>query len=80
MLCHFSLEKSATIPLHNHEAHQIGYVLKGRIQFITENDKNNFIAKEGDSYVFNSYEKHGAKILETAEVIEVFNPTRDDYK
>ena len=78
MLCSFILEKDAEIPLHNHEAHQIGYVIKGKIQFITESE--NFIAQDGDSYVFDSYEKHGAKILENAEVIEMFYPTREDYK
>ncbi len=78
MICHFILEKNAEIPMHNHKEHQIGYVLKGKINFITED--NEFIAKEGDSYVFNSNEKHGALILENAEVIDVFNPSREDYK
>ncbi len=79
MLCFFDLEKNAEIPLHDHEAHQIGYVVSGKIQFITET-RGNFLAQEGDSYVFDSREKHGAKVLETAEVIEVFCPTRDEYK
>jgi len=78
MLCFFILEKDAVVPLHEHEAHQIGYVLKGKIKFITETRE--FIAKEGDSYVFNSNEKHGAELLEYTEVIEVFNPIREDYK
>ena len=78
MLCFFILEKDAVVPLHEHEAHQIGYVLKGKIKFTTET--RDFIAKEGDSYVFNSYEKHGAEVIEYTEVIEVFNPTREDYK
>ena len=79
MLCFFDLEKDAEIPLHDHESHQIGYVISGKLQFITET-RGNFIAKTGDSYVFDSWEKHGAKILENAEVIEVFYPTRDEYK
>ncbi|MFX1337957.1 MAG: cupin domain-containing protein [Promethearchaeota archaeon] len=79
MLCFFDLEKDAEIPLHDHEAHQIGYVISGKLQFITET-RGNFIAQTGDSYVFDAWEKHGAKILETAEVIEVFSPSRDDYK
>jgi quercetin dioxygenase-like cupin family protein len=78
MLCHFSLKKGSEIPLHHHVAHQIGYVLKGKLELITKS--NRFIAKKGDSYVFNSNEKHGAKILENSEVIEVFNPAREDYK
>lgn len=78
MLCLFILNKNAEIPLHNHEADQIGYIVKGRVKFITE--KEEFIAKEGDGYVFDSFQKHGAIILEDTEIIEVFSPTRDDYK
>ncbi|MFX1315186.1 MAG: cupin domain-containing protein [Promethearchaeota archaeon] len=78
MLCLFTLEKGAEVPIHNHKEHQIGYVIKGKIKFITKDSE--FIAREGDSYVFTSNEKHGAIILEEAEVIDVFNPSRDDYK
>ena len=78
MLCYFTLETDAEIPLHDHEANQVGYVTKGKIEFFTETRE--FIAEEGDSYAFDSYEKHGATIIDHAEVIEVFNPTRDDYK
>ena len=78
MLCQFILEKDAEIPIHSHKEHQIGYIIKGKIKFLTEN--GDFIAKEGDSYVFDSNEKHGASILEDTEVIDVFNPAREDYK
>ena len=79
MLCHFILQKNAKIPLHNHEAHQIGYVISGIVHFTCET-RDNFIAEAGDSYVFDSWEKHGAEIIETAEIIEVFSPSREDYK
>jgi len=78
MLCYFNLIKGSQIPLHSHKEHQIGYVLKGKLKFITENGE--FIAKEGDSYVFDSNEKHGAIILEDTDVIDVFSPAREDYK
>ena len=78
MLCHFLLEKDAKIPLHNHKEHQIGYVINGKIKFLTEN--GDFIAITGDSYVFDSNEKHGAILLEKSEIIEVFHPLRNDYK
>lgn len=78
MLCHFFLKKGSEIPIHSHKQHQIGYIIRGKLNFFTEND--NFIAKKGDSYLFNSNEKHGAIILEDSEVIDVFNPSRDDYK
>ena len=78
MLCHFFLEENSEVPLHSHKEHQIGYVIKGKLQFFTEDEE--FLANEGDSYVFESHEKHGAKILEDSEVIDVFSPSREDYK
>ena len=47
---------------------------------VTADLTREFFAEEGDSYVFDSHEKHGAKIMDHAEVIEVFSPARDDYK
>jgi quercetin dioxygenase-like cupin family protein len=78
MLCHFILKKNSEIPIHSHKEHQVGYIIKGKIHFFTEDGE--FIAQEGDSYIFQSNEKHGAKILEEAEIIDVFNPSREDYK
>ena len=78
MLCHFTLHKNSEIPIHQHNEHQIGYVIKGKIRFLT--DDGEFIVRGGDSYIFQSNEKHGAKILEYTEVIDVFNPSRADYK
>jgi len=78
MLCHFFLKKNSEVPLHSHKEHQVGYVIKGKLKFFTEN--TDFIANEGDSYIFKSNEKHGASIIEDSEVIDVFNPARNDYK
>ncbi|MHA2283266.1 MAG: cupin domain-containing protein [Promethearchaeota archaeon] len=78
MICHFTLEKNAEVPLHTHKEHQIGYIIKGKLKFMTEHRE--FMGKEGDSYIFDSNEKHGALILEDSEVIDVFTPSREDYK
>jgi quercetin dioxygenase-like cupin family protein len=78
MLCYFTLKKNAEIPLHNHKEHQIGYVLSGKLKFLTDNGE--FIVVKGDSYLFDSNERHGAKILEDSEVIDIFSPARNDYK
>ena len=77
MLCHFYLEKGSEVPLHFHEQHQVGYVIKGKLRFYTETME--FEANEGDSYIFDSNEKHGAFILENSEVIDIFSPARNDY-
>ncbi|MFX1529939.1 MAG: cupin domain-containing protein [Promethearchaeota archaeon] len=78
MICHFTLEKNAEIPVHSHKEHQIGYVINGKLKFLTETGE--YVAKEGDSYIFDSNQKHGAVVLENSEVIDVFHPAREDYK
>ena len=77
MLCHFYLKKGSEVPIHSHEQDQVGYVIRGKLQFFTPNHE--FIASKGDSYLFNSNEKHGAKVLSDSEVIDIFSPFREDY-
>ena len=78
MLCFFRFEKGAEVPLHEHTNVQIGYILSGEVKFLTVND--DFIASTGDSYVFDANEKHGAVILKSTQLIEVFYPYRPEYK
>ena len=80
MLCLFELKKDADIPLHNHPNVQIGYVISGKVKFLSEVKEKEFIAAPGDSYVFEAEEKHGAKVLEDSKVIEVFHPFRPEYE
>jgi len=78
MLCHFVMKQGARIPMHNHAAMQVGYVVKGRIRFLQKNGPG-FEALEGTSYLFSSMEEHGAEVLEDSEVIEAFTPLRPEY-
>ena len=80
MLCLFKLEKGEEIPLHNHVNVQIGYIIKGKIRFLSEHPDNEFIATTGDSYVFEADEMHGAEVIEDTELIEVFYPYRPEYE
>ncbi len=80
MLCHFLLEKGAQIPLHNHRATQIGYVVRGKALFLAADKKDEFEGSTGDSYVFGPNVKHGTIALEETEYIEVFTPSRDEFK
>ena len=80
MLCHFVLQKGAQIPLHDHRASQIGYVVRGRARFLAENPEDEFEAKTGDTYVLDPHVKHGTLALEETEYTEVFTPSRDEYK
>jgi quercetin dioxygenase-like cupin family protein len=78
MLCHFSMRAGAHIPLHSHQPAQSGYVVRGSIQFLT--DEGSFVAEEGCGYVFDPNEKHGAEVLRDSEVIECFSPKRPEYE
>lgn len=80
MLCHFLLKKGAQIPLHDHRASQIGYIVRGKAKFLAEDKKDEFEGSRGDSYVFNPHQKHGTIALEETEYIETFVPARDEYK
>ncbi len=78
MLCHFDMKKGAKIPQHNHRASQNGYVVSGKVRFITE--KEDFTAGPGDAYIFAPNEKHGADVLEDTIVVEAFSPSRPEYE
>lgn len=73
----FTVKKGKKHPIHDHENAQIGYIIKGKVKFRT--DRGEFVVVEGDSYVFNRFEKHGAEFLEDTEMIAVFSPARDEY-
>jgi quercetin dioxygenase-like cupin family protein len=77
MLCHFRMEKGARVPLHEHTAAQNGYVISGRVRFLTEG--SSFEAVAGTGYCFAPRERHGAEVIEPSEVIECFAPMRPEY-
>ncbi len=80
MLCHFQLHEGASIPLHNHRASQIGFMVKGAVRFLGEEETDSFVARAGDSYVLDPHQIHGAQALEASEFVEVFYPVREEYK
>ncbi|MBD3188842.1 cupin domain-containing protein [Candidatus Bathyarchaeota archaeon] len=79
MLCHFFLKEGSTIPLHDHEATQLGFVLSGRIEFMSESEEDTTIVDEGASYIIPGGVKHGARMIEDSRIIECFVPSRPEY-
>lgn len=78
MICHFVMKKGASIPLHQHEAVQNGYAIKGKLRFLQEGG-GSLVVEQGDGYIFESNEKHGAEALEDSEIIECFTPMRPEF-
>jgi quercetin dioxygenase-like cupin family protein len=79
-ICHFDMAQGSEIPMHEHPAAQLGYVISGSVEFMYETEDNTFVVVPGDSYLIPSNVPHGAHVLEDAEIIEVFSPTREEYK
>ena len=80
MLCYFTIRKGASIPLHNHRPTQIGFLVSGHARFFGATDADAFEVKPGDGYVINPNAQHGLEALEDSVYIEVFCPSRDDYR
>ena len=78
MMVYFDLRKGAELPIHSHPHTQMGYIIKGKLEFHIYGKK--YILKSGDSYLAPSNIEHGGKVIEDCIVIDVFNPPRDDYK
>ncbi|MEI6106300.1 MAG: cupin domain-containing protein [Opitutae bacterium] len=72
------LPADAVLPLHAHPHEQITYVLSGRLQFTVGHETA--VLGAGMVVLIPGGVSHGAKVLTTARVIDVFTPVRDDYR
>jgi len=78
MLVYFHLKKGADLPMHSHPNTQMGLIIKGKLDFHIYG--KTYHLRAGDSYHAPSDVEHCAKVLEDCIVLDVFNPSRDDYK
>jgi len=73
------LEPNAKSADHHHENEQLGFVIKGSIEFRVGSDKR--VLHAGDSYVIPSHVPHQAIAgAEGATVLDVFAPVRADWE
>ncbi|RZU41945.1 cupin domain-containing protein [Edaphobacter modestus] len=63
---------------HSHPHHQLVYVISGAIR--VDVDGKVFDARAGDSFIVDGGVEHQASALEASEVLDVFTPTREDYR
>jgi quercetin dioxygenase-like cupin family protein len=78
MLVRHVLEAGWVGAAHSHPHHQLIYVLTGRIGLTV--GAEHFTLAPGDSIVIDGGVEHQASALETSEVLDVFTPSREDYK
>ncbi len=73
----FELKKGAKVDTHSHPHEQIGYLIKGKLKFVVDNEE--IIAQTGDSWCIPSGVEHSAEALEKSLIVEVFSPPREDF-
>ena len=73
------LDPNLVVPEHQHANEQVGLVLRGFVTMTLAGDARRLGA--GDTYVIPGGVPHGAETgPEGASVIDVFNPTREDWE
>lgn len=67
------------VPMHSHPHEQMGVCLKGKAEFISDEEKK--IVEEGTFYWVKPRENHSVISLtdEKSVFLDVFNPPREDY-
>jgi quercetin dioxygenase-like cupin family protein len=78
MLVRHYFDKGWVGARHSHPHHQLVYVISGAIR--VEVDGATFDANAGDSFIVDGNVPHQASALEASEVLDVFTPTREDYR
>jgi len=76
-LVEVTLTKGATVPPHQHEHEQVGYIARGRVRFEIGGETRELA--EGDSYLARSNVPHGVIALEDSIAIDIFSPPRTEY-
>lgn len=70
--------KGSDLPLHHHIHEQITFIIEGQLNMQIAGEE--FQLKAGMYHVIPSNVPHSAYAVTDCKVIDVFNPTRDDYK
>ncbi len=79
MVTRYEAEAGAEFEAHSHPEEQMGYVIRGRIEFFIGAAEDRTVFEEGTFFHFPSNERHRSRVLEDAMVIDVFSPPRPEY-
>ncbi|HLP25871.1 MAG TPA: cupin domain-containing protein [Acidobacteriota bacterium] len=72
------LEPGIVVPMHQHPHEQFTYVIEGRFEFTVGDETT--VLESGMAAIIPSNIPHGGKTLTKVRVIDVFAPTREDYR
>lgn len=77
-LVFWDVKKGAIVPEHHHVHEQIMHVIEGEFEFTL--DGKTKVYHPGDITPIASNLPHGGKALTACKLMDVFSPTRDEYK
>ncbi len=75
---YWKVEPGAVIAEHSHLHEQAAHVLKGKFELTVDGQTE--ILEPGKVAVIPPHVKHSGKAITACELLDVFNPERDDYK
>jgi quercetin dioxygenase-like cupin family protein len=78
MLLEIYLPRDTVVPEHGHMHEQIGYVVRGRMEFTIGGETK--ICDPGDSYSIPGDVLHSARAITDTVLVEVFSPPREDFR
>jgi quercetin dioxygenase-like cupin family protein len=79
MITRYEVKAGAQFEAHSHPEEQMGYVIKGRIEFFVGESEERFVFEEDTFFHFAPNERHRSRVLEDSLVIDVFSPPRPEY-
>tara|TARA_R110000868_G_scaffold86347_9_gene242281 strand:- start:10960 stop:11277 length:318 start_codon:yes stop_codon:yes gene_type:complete len=77
-LAFWEVEKGAIVPEHSHVNEQVMQVLEGKFEFTLNGKTKTY--EPGELVVIGSYIPHSGKALTACKLMDVFSPTREEYK
>ena len=77
-LAFWEVEEGAIVPEHSHVNEQVMQVLEGTFEFTLNGITK--IYEPGELVIIESYIPHSGKALTPCKLMDVFSPTREEYK
>ena len=77
-LAFWEVEEGAQVPEHSHMNEQIMHIIEGEFEFTL--DGNTQVYHPGDIVVIAPHLKHRGKALTPCKLLDVFSPTREEYR